>query len=412
MEKVENLKSVKSLYKGGFILLLGFLLARFGGFIFRIICMNILPVSAYGEVAVFIVLYNWFVLFATFNVTIGLAKFVSENPKRKELFYLSSIFGSLIISFIIAVLLFLITPWISASLNLDASIVYWAIASVPFAVIYNIGIFYFRGLYRMKSSVLADAIMTVIRIVALVGLLLAGLYFAPYLAFLLSFMLIDIYLLFRNRTGLPFKLSQIFSTFRQLLIYSMPIFISEFLRLFSLGVDRVMLSGFYSTVEAGFYDVAVMLCIGYIIIANSYSNALLPMASSNQADKRKRRSELGKALRASSGFFVLYTIVIMLAARPVINLVNPYYIGAFDLLPPLALAYIFIGFLTVLSFFANGIGYQRHAVYSGAVFAFLSLILNFYLIPTLMYWGAIYSLLVSSAGSLAVMALLIWKVEK
>jgi len=414
MENVKGVKSqnVKSLYKGGFILLLGFLFVKLGGFLFRIICMNMLPVHAYGEVAVFIVLYNWFVLFATFNVTIGLAKFVSQDRKRKELFYLSSLVGSLILSIIIAGLLFLLAPWISATLNLSRTIVYWAILSVPFAAVYNIGIFYFRGSYKMRSSVLADVIMTIIRIAALVGFLMAGIYYAPYMAFLLSFILIDIYLLVRNRTSLPFNVSEIVSAFRTLLIYSAPIFLSEFLFLFSVGLDRVMLSGFYSTAEAGFYDVAVLLCIGYIMIANSYSNALLPLASSSQSDAGKRRSELVKALRASSLFFVLYTLVVMLAGQPVINLVNPVYLGVFSFIPLLAIAYMLLGFLRILSFFANGIGYQKHSVYAGAVFAFLSIVLNLYLVPKMMYWGAISALLVSSAVSLAVMALLVWKVER
>jgi O-antigen/teichoic acid export membrane protein len=284
--------------------------------------------------------------------------------------------------------------------------------SVPFAVVYNISIFYLRGLYKMRSSVWADFIMTVIRLSALLGFLFAGFYYAPYMSFLLSFMLIDVYLLYRNRVGTRFSKKEIISTFRIMLLYSIPIFLSEFLRLFSLGVDRLILSSFYTTVEAGFYDVAVLLCIGYLVIANSYSNALLPLASRSQGDARKRRSELVKALRASSVLFVLYTLLILIAGRPVISIINPAYIDVIGFLPGLAVAYMMIGFLTILSFFANGIGHQRYGVYAGAVFAFLSLSLNLYLIPSMMYWGAITALLVSSAVSLAVMSGLILRVRK
>ncbi len=408
----ETMDGVKSLYRGGFILLIGFLIVRLGGFIFRVICMSMLPVSAYGEVAVFMVLYNWFALFATFNVTIGMAKFVSHERGKKELYYVSALAGSLLLSLVITAALLLLTPWISAGLNLGQAIVHWAILSIPFSVIYNISIFYFRGQYKMRSSVVADAVMTVIRIAALAGLLLAGLYYAPYLAFVISFVLIDIYLLARNRLALAAGARDVLPAFRTLLIYSAPIFLSEFLRMFSLGLDRVMLSGFYSTIEAGMYDVAVLLCLGYVLIANSYSNALLPLASSSQGDVRKRRSELLKALKASSLLFAAYTVLVALAGRPVISLVNPAYMGIFSFLPALAVAYVLIGFLTILSFFANGIGYQRHTVYAGVVFAFLSITLNLYLVPVMMYWGAVSSLIISSAASLAVMALLVTKVEK
>ncbi len=406
------MEKVKSLYRGGYILLLGFLFMKLGGFFFRMITMRILPVSAYGEVALFLVLHNWFVLFATLSVTIGLAKFVSHDSSKKELYYVSSLAGSLLIAVFVSAALLLMTPWLSETLNLSQTVIHWAILSIPFAVVYNIGIFYFRGLYRMKSSVAADAIMTLIRIAALVGLLTAGLYYAPYLAFLLSFMVIDVYLLLKNRSGTRFGFGEISPAFRILLLYSIPIFISEFLRVFSTGVDRLMLSGFYSTVEAGIYDVAVAFCLGYVIIASSYSNALLPLSSSSQGDTRKRRSELFRALKASSAFFVLYTLIVMFAGQTVINLVNPLYMGIFGFLPLLTVAYMMIGFFTILSFYANSLGYQRHVVYAGAVFAFLSLVLNFYLIPKMMYMGAVSALLISSTASLAVMTMFILKVER
>ncbi|MBN2330197.1 MAG: oligosaccharide flippase family protein [Candidatus Aenigmarchaeota archaeon] len=406
---------VKSLYRGGFVLLLGFLLVRLGGFVFKIICMNVLTVEAYGEVAIFLILFNWFVLFATFNVTIGLSKFVAEGKGRDELYYASALAGSLVLSMVVSALLALLSPIISAALNLGQAVVIWAVACVPFAVVYNIAIFYLRGRFRMKSSVLADSIMTAVRIAALVGLLYAGFHHAPYMAFMLSFVLIDVYLLARggerqSRRG--FGIGEMRSAFMALLAYSAPVFLGEFLRTFSLGIDRIMLSGFFTTAEAGIYDVAVLLCIGYVLIANSYSNALLPLASGSQGDRKRRRSELGRALKASSLLFVGYSALLLIAGQPVISMVNPAYMEIFGFLPVLALSYVLIGFLIILTFYANGIGFQRHTVYAGAVFAFLSLVLNSYLVPSLMYWGAIYALLASSAASLAVMAFLIFKVEK
>jgi O-antigen/teichoic acid export membrane protein len=179
-----------------------------------------------------------------------------------------------------------------------------------------------------------------------------------------------------------------------------------------MNLDRVVLSGFYSTVEAGFYDVGVALCIGYLIIANSYSNALLPKASESHVDSAKRRKELFRALKASSVLFVLYTILLMLGGRLAIQLINPVYMGVFDFLVPLAAAYIILSFLTIMYFFVNSVGKQKHAVYAGAVFAFLSITLNVYLVPSMLYMGAIYALLVSSSVSLGVIGAMVWKSER
>jgi O-antigen/teichoic acid export membrane protein len=400
-----------SLYKGGLVLLLGFIILKIGGVLFRIICMNMLPVEDYGELAVFLVLFNWFVLFATFNVTIGLAKFVAQDSSKKGVYYTSALTGSVVMGLVVSGLLLVMTPWISDVINVSQSVLHWAILAVPFAVVYNVGIFYFRGSYDMRLSTLTDAAMMAIRIAILVALLFAGLYYAPFLAFAASFMFIDAYILFRNRGVFGYG-KETLGTFRTLLVYSLPVFLSEFLRQFSMNLDRVVLSGFYSTVEAGFYDVGVALCIGYLIIANSYSNALLPKASSQQVDVRKRRSELFRALKASAVLFVLYTVLLMLGGRLAIQLINPVYMGVFDFLMPLALAYIILGFLTIMYFFVNSVGRQKYAVYAGALFAFLSITLNVYLVPSMVYMGAIYALLLSSSVSLTVLGAMVWKSER
>ncbi|MBN1896717.1 MAG: oligosaccharide flippase family protein [Candidatus Aenigmarchaeota archaeon] len=399
------------LYKGGLILLLGFMFLKVGGVLFRIICMNTLSMEAYGEVAIFLILFNWFVLFATLNITIGLAKFVSSDSSKKKIFFTASLLGSIIIASVVSGILFIAAPLIAGAVNVSVSVIYWAILAVPFAAVYNIGIFYFRGLYRMKASTLTDAVMMMMRIAVLIGLLYAGYVFAPFMAFVASFVLIDIFLLARNRNSMQYG-EETVHAFRTILIYSFPIFLSEFLRQFAMNLDRIVISGFYSTAEAGFYDVAVALCIGYLIIANSYSNALLPKASENQKNRAKRKSEMFHALKASAGFFAVYTIVLMAAGQIVINAINPAYLGVTQFLMPLSAAYIMMGFLTVLFFFANSVGLQKYAVYSAALFAFLSLALNVYLVPGMIYMGAAYALGISSFVTLVFMGGLIWKSER
>ena len=295
---------------------------------------------------------------------------------------------------------------------MDLTVVYWSVACVPFAAVYNIGIFYFRGNFRMGASTKADAVMMVIRIAALVGLLYASVQYAPYMAFLISFMAIDAYLLTMNRGNGGFSMAEKAREFRVLLIYSFPIFLGEFLRTFAIGFDRMAIAGFYSTAAAGIYDVAVSLCLGYVIIANSYSNALLPVASNHHHDTANRRKALFRSLKASTALFLLYGAILMLAGRAVITIVNPVYLQALDIILPMSVAYVLIGFMIILYFYANSVGRQRDALYAGAVFAFLSMVLNLYLVPQMMYEGAVAALSVSSAASISVLGVLLWRAER
>ena len=403
---------MKSIYKGGLILLLGFIFLKIGGMLFRFICMSALPVEDYGQVALFLVLSNWFALFATFNVTIGLAKFVSQNQHKKSLYYSSALFGTILLSLAVSVILLALSPQIAQALNMDLTVVYWSVACVPFAAVYNIGIFYFRGNFRMGASTKADAVMMVIRIAALVGLLYASVQYSPYMAFLISFMAIDAYLLVMNRGNGGFTMAEKAREFRALLIYSFPIFLGEFLRTFATGFDRMAIAGFYSTAAAGIYDVAVSLCLGYVIIANSYSNALLPVASNHHHDAGNRRKALFRSLKASAVLFLLYGAILMLAGRAVITIVNPVYLQALDIIIPMSVAYVLIGFMTIMYFYANSVGRQRDALYAGAVFAFLSMFLNLYLVPQMMYEGAVTALSASSAASIFVLGVLLWRAER
>ena len=68
--------------------------------------------------------------------------------------------------------------------------------------------------------------------------------------------------------------------------------------------------------------------------------------------------------------------------------------------------------MTLMFFFVNSISRQKYAVYAGIVFAFLSLSLNVYLVPVMLYMGAVYALGISSALSLLFMGGLIWKSER
>ena len=73
--------------KAGLTLLAGAIGTKIGGVLFRFILINTFDPEIYGRFAIFLILFNWFLLFATFNITIGLAKFVAEKKKRRRIFY-------------------------------------------------------------------------------------------------------------------------------------------------------------------------------------------------------------------------------------------------------------------------------------------------------------------------------------
>jgi len=398
--------------KAGLTLLTGAIGTKVGGTLFRFILINSLEPEIYGRFAIFLILFNWFLLFTTLNITIGLAKFVSEKRKRRKIFYKAALFGCIVISLIVSFVLILLSPYISSFLNInDASILVFLAIALPFAVFYNITIFYFRGLYRMKASAVSDISLAAIRIFALLFFFWIGYNYAPYMAFLFSFVAIDLALSFFCRIKFMTKgnTKKITGPLKLLILYSLPIFIAEFLRFLSLGFDRLFLAKFFSTFASGIYDVGITLCLGYTLIASSYGMALLPVASKNQKNYKKLRRNLRKTSVYVLILYIIYSILLLLVARPVIEFINPKYVAVIEFLPYLMIAYILIGLLSLFSHFVNAIGLQKYAIVASLLFAVIGFSLNFYLVPQLRYLGAASSIFISAALSLVIISLLVWR---
>ncbi|MFQ6010135.1 MAG: oligosaccharide flippase family protein [Candidatus Aenigmatarchaeota archaeon] len=407
---------MESIKKAGLILLAGLIFSRLGGTLFKFIAIYHLTPLEYGKLALFLIMFNWLLLIATFNTTLGLAKFVAEKRSKKELLYGSALLGSTIISLFISGLLILFSNQISLFIGLGSiPIILFLAAVLPFAVVYNITIFYFRGLYRMKASTLSDVALSAAKVILLIFLFYVGYNYPPYFAFLIAHMLIDLVLIFKGK--LPKRIASInmikikkgLINYRMLLIYSFPIFIAEITRFLGLGIDRFFLAKFFTTSATGIYDLGISLCIGYLVIANSYANALLPVASRNHRNVSRLKTSLFKSTGYVVVLYVLYTMAILFFIEPLVNLINPLYIEVTTFVLPLMVVYALIGFLSLLTHFASAIALQKYAAYASAVFLILAFTLNFYLVPELKYLGAVEALLASSLASLVLLMLMIWR---
>lgn len=395
--------------KAGLVLLGGAIGTKVGGILFKFILVNAWDPATYGKFAIFLILFDWLLMVSTFNVTIGLAKFVAEGKKQKKLFYSSALIGCVPISLVISAVLATLAPQISDFTGVQSvPAVLFLAAVLPFAVIYNLTIFYFRGLYRMGVSALSEIILAAVKVLALIVLLWTSCQYPAYAAFLISFVVLDIILFISKKpSDLTKTIKTMFKPFKMLFLYSLPIFASESLAFIGRGLDRLFLAKFWTTGASGIYDVAVAFCLGYMLIANSYANVLLPVASKNRRHPSKLKKNLVKISLYVIGLYGAYTALILLLAGPVVGILNPQYMSVTEFLAPMAFAYMAMGFLSLLSHFVNSIGLQKYAVYTAVTFLFMSFVLNFYLVPQLKYMGAVAAVLASALTSTVLLALLI-----
>jgi O-antigen/teichoic acid export membrane protein len=386
-----------SVGKWGTILLAGFIFSKLGAVLFKFICAGYFGPEEYGRVAVFLVLFTWLLLAATLNVTFGLNKFVCAEPGKRKLYYRSSVVWCTLISLCVSAFVIIAGPHVFGALG--GAAFSWALAvSMPLATFYNLAIFYMRARCRMKASTIADGLLMASRVVILAALI----WFvplgsaAPYAAFAGSFLLADLAICFFMGGRVEKAKGRSFAAFRVMAAYSLPIFIGEVLRFVSMDSDRLFLAAFHGTMKTGIYDIAASLCIGYVIIANAYGSALFPAIAHKKSDRKRG---LLNALKPVAGLYAVYSIALALLAGPIAGFIGPEYYTITGFVPFVMAGGALTGIFTLLCFFVNAINHQRQALYASAVFAFLNLGMNLYLVPGMNYYGAALALVVSSAAA-------------
>lgn len=393
---------MNGLKKGGLILIIGAAITKLGGIVFRFVSMNQLPPDLYGEVALFLVLFNWLLLLSTFNITLGLSKKVSEKNSDPR-YYDASLIGCTLLSLVVGLFTVLLSPFIASFLTINDPLMVMILGAImPLAVLFHIKLYHYRGHYKMERSVYMDAGFVLLKIFFLIILFHYGFNLAPYLSFLLGYLLVDTWLLIKGKFSIDIASEEVIPYFRKILFYSFPIFVAESLRFFGLGLDRIFLARIFDTAASGIFDVGISLCMGYIVIATSYGNALLPSASESEDEPNKLKRGYLKSILYVVTIYVIYSIALLLVGEPIIQFINPEYLAVFEFIRPLMLAYSLVGIFTLTIFFLSGIKLQKYAAYGSIAFVIVALVLNYLLIPGMKYMGAI-----TAIGSAALTGLIV-----
>lgn len=397
---------MKKIHSLGLLIFTGILFSRIGGFIFRALALKFLPLSLYGELAIFILLMNFFGLIASLGLPVLITSFAGKESSEKKRFKNLQEFSSILLPFSIltSLLLLAFSPLISSTLNISIKTIVFLSGILPVYTFYNLLLFYFRGT-NAKISTISEFLFSAFRIIAFIILFLLGFVFlSPFLAFLLAFFL-SAFFMFLNlkNKNLFIKFSKV-NNARKIIAVGSIVVAYEAIRNFSLGMDRFMLSSFFSTKAAGIYDSLVLLCIFYVVLANSYGIALL-------SQKSKMKEKLKHALSAYFKISLAYAIFIFSVNKPILAFFKPEVLKNIQAFPYVLLGYLIYGIFIIFIFFFTSVKRYKIALNGTIIFLFLNAILNLYLVPQLKYLGAGISLLLSLTISTIFLGVKIWRKE-
>lgn len=401
------------LASGSIIILLGSIILRLGGFIYRFILSRLLSTYGYGIVGLTLPFQNMFIIGASGGIPPAIAKYVSQYKAidDNDMVHQVTVTGMkmmIFFSIIAAIIMFLISEPIAIGMwHKPEALLPLRLVSVivPFSVIVGSFRGVFQGFYQMKNifySKFIEQIFTLIlaSILVIMGWYAAGAVLGTALGFMVS--LFGSYYLFKRDIKDPY-LSGDFNTFsfqdelgliKQILKFSIPVVVSGIAEIFLYDTGTFFIGMFLPAFFAGYYTNASAIARIPLILANSVSTSVLPATS--EADSLKDKNLLKMYIHQSyryttvtslpvSGFIMVYALPIM------VLLFGKDYAGGAKALWILVGGMFFFSIYLIACSMCQGLGKPTFPMYALIIGAIINVIGSYTLIPMFDIMGAALS---------------------
>ncbi len=288
---------MQKLLKGSFIILIGTIIFRIGGYLYRVLMQYLLGVEGYGILSL-VIPFQWIlILIAVAGLPPAVAKYVSEYLAKDDKFMvrqviITSLKIMLVMSIIFTALFFFIARPLANYLNCGPEVVilFQVVSFIaPFSVILGLFRGVFQGYQRMTDIMITRIVEQIFMISLAVVFILTGFYvLGAVIGSIMGFAIaaLSAVLIFRKYIwdGLKnVKPPEIpvneYKLVKKLLIFSSPIIITGLaeLTLFDTGTYIIKLFMDFSSV--GYYNIASPIARLPLVISSSVAVALLPAAS-------------------------------------------------------------------------------------------------------------------------------------
>ncbi|MDO5825602.1 MAG: O-antigen and teichoic acid export protein [Methanosphaera sp. rholeuAM130] len=395
---------------GSIITMLGSVILRLGGFIYRFILSRLLTTAEYGIVGLTLPFQNTFIIAASGGIPPAIAKYVSQYKAvdDKRMVHQISVTGMklmIFLSIIAAIIMLLISEPVAMTMwHKPEAILPLRLVSliVPFSVIVGALRGIFQGFYNMQDlfySKFIEQIATLILASSLVfiGWYAAGAVLGTALGFLVSLLgsyylykrdIKDVYLT-EEYDKLSFKEeSQIMI---QIFKFSIPVVISGIAEIILYDSGTFFIGIFLPALFAGLYTNATAISRIPLIIANSISISVLPATSEadSLADEKLLKMYIHQAYRYTSLTSLPVTAFIIVYSLPLMSILfGENFAGGAGALSISASGMFFFSMYLIASSMCQGLGKPSFPMYSLIVGAIISIVSCVYLIPLFDIRGA------------------------
>jgi len=397
------------LVRGSLIILIGNIIFRLGGYVYRFLMAILLGPTAYGILGITLPFQGIFQTLSAGGLPPAIAKYVAEYEAVDEkdmarqtiytalkiMVFLGLFFGVLMI--------FVVAPYLAYDyLGKPAALIPLQIVGLitPFSVIVGAFRGAFQGVYKMEYIVYTRAVEQLGMILCatafvLIGLSTVGALWGTVLGYSLS--VVAAVYIFKYHMGkfIP-KASDDFVFTRKdemrlagtLVKFSIPVIITAIAEMLIYNICTIVMGKFLTFADIGFFAAADPIARLPLIISISIATTILP--ASSEAFKLRDIDMLQKYVSEAYKFSLLFVVPmcvgLALFASPTLGLLyfkNPAYVAGAGALAILSIGMTFYSIFAISTSIIQGIGNPRIPMYILVGGAVVTGILNWIMVPTM-----------------------------
>ena len=423
--------------KGSAIILIGNVIFRVGGYLYRFLMASLLGPAAYGILGLTTPFQGIFQVLSAAGLPPAIAKYVSEyKALNEEDLARQTIFTALKIMVFLGIFFGFVMVFVAAPIitnyyhKPEALLPLQAVGLItPFSVIVGAFRGAFQGVYKMEYILYTRAIEQIFMILMATALVLLGLStLGAVLGSVLGFVAsaISAVYIFKRYMGkyippanpdFKFSIRQELGLAKTLIFFSIPVTVAALAEMGIYSICTLLMGAFLPAVAIGYFTAADPIARLPLVVSNSLATTILPATS--EAYALKDQVLLEKYVTASykyGMFFVIPMCVgIAIFARGVMGLVyftNAAYMNGAVSLAILVIGMTFYSVYTISASIVQGIGNPRVPMYILIFGCIVTLGLGLYLIPLFGIEGGALATTISSFIMMIPMFLIQFRMTK
>ncbi len=397
------------LIRGSFIILIGNIIFRLGGYIYRFLMAILLGPTAYGILGITLPFQGIFQTLSAGGLPPAIAKYVAEyeavNEKdmARQTIYTALKIMVILGLFFGVLMIFVVAPWLADHyLHKPAALIPLQIVGLitPFSVIVGAFRGAFQGVYKMEYIVYTRAVeqlgmILFATVFVLIGLSTVGALWGTVLGYSLSVVAAVYIFKFHMGKFIPEASENFVFTKKDelklagtLVKFSIPVIITAIAEMLIYNICTIVMGRFLTFDDIGFFAAADPIARLPLIISISIATTILP--ASSEAFKLKDIQSLQKYVSEAYKFSLLFVVPmcvgLALFASPTLRVLyfkNPAYVAGASALAILSIGMTFYSIFAISTSIIQGIGNPRIPMYILVGGAIVTGILNWIMVPTM-----------------------------